>query len=46
MSKMLSNHDSKCKCVECAAIKPDQIVRYLDLVDRRRRYGTETRRAM
>lgn len=35
MSKMLSKHESKCKCVECAAIKPDQIMRYLDLVDRR-----------
>lgn len=35
MSKMLSKHESKCKCVECAAITPNQIVRYLDLVDRR-----------
>lgn len=35
MSKIKSKHESKCKCVECAAITPNQIVRYLDLVDRR-----------
>lgn len=35
MSKINSKHESKCKCVECAAIKPDQIMRYLDLVDQR-----------